>query len=291
MLPAGLQLRPALWRRAACVGATPALATVALLSAAVLLAMGGCKQTTKSVAAANPSLPHASHSATPTEGQTDPTTDVNYDAISERNLFRPLVTAPKPAGAGAGGAQAGAGAPPSTKAGGQSPGGSRGPASAGPPDPTADLALTGIIETTDGLRALVEQISTRRGEFVAAGEQAFGLTVKAITAGAITLAQGPRTYELKLGAKEMPAVQPAAVASAASATPSPSASSTSSGSPSGMPSFGGMSSDQRRQAFQNWWNGMSEQQRQEFRNRRGGYGGGRGGFGGGRGGFGGGRGG
>jgi hypothetical protein len=259
----------------------PALAGI--LAALLLGALCGCRPASK--AALPPSRPSLT-AAAGTE-QTDPslgTTDAgNYRAIGERDLFRPLVAAPKSAG-GAGGAgetKGGAGTKAGGKAGPNTPPG--GPPR--PPDPTADLALTGIIETTDGLRALVEQISTRKGEFVAPGERAFGFTVKTIAAGVITLAQGPKTYDLRLGAKEMPTVEPAAAAAPSSA-PTPSASSSPSGPPSGMPDFGGMSSDQRRQAFQNWWNNMPEDQRQQFRNRRGGggFGGPGGGFGGGRGG-------
>ena len=260
-------------------------AATGMLAALLLAAMCGCRPASKATPPPNRPSPKASA----TSGETAPsplaTDGGNYRAIGERDLFRPLVAVPKAAEGGGGGGEAKGGP---GGAGGKA-GGKGGPNAAPggpprPPDPTADLALTGIIETTDGLRALVEQISTRKGEFVAVGEQAFGFTVKALEAKAITLAQGPRTYELTLGAKEMPSVEPAAVASAPSPTPSPSASPAPSSPPSGMPDFGGMSSDQRRQAFQDWWNGMSEQQRQDFRSRRGGGGGGGpgGGFGGGR---------
>jgi len=260
-------------------------AVVGVLAALLFAALCGCRPTSKATTTPNRPSPKVSVTADEADPPPDTTDAGSYRAIGERDLFRPLVAAPKSAeGAGGGGeTKGGVAAKAGAKAGTNAPPG--GPPR--PPDPTADLALTGIIETTDGLRALVEQISTRRGEFVAPGEQAFGFTVKTISAGVVTLAQGPRTYDLRLGAKEMPSVEP--TAAAPSATPTPTASSTPSGPPSGMPDFGGMSSDQRRQAFQNWWNGMSEEQRQQFRSRRGG-GGGFGGYGGPRGGFGGGRG-
>ena len=261
-------------------------AALALLAAL----LGGCgpKATPPEADARGPSRVASPPDDSPVA--TAPRDANGYRAIAERDLFRPLVTAPKSAEGGGGGeaAAAGSGGSSATKAGAKPPGGPGGPVPGGRPDPTADLALTGIIETTDGLWALVEQISTKRGEFVAVGAMAFGMTVKEIQAGAITLVQGPRTYELKLGAKQIGGDTAAAPAPAAPSGPAQPAASAPTP-PSGMPTFGGMSFDQRRDAFQNWWNSMSEEDRQRFRERRGGFGGGPGGgfgggFGGGRGG-------
>lgn len=209
-----------------------------------------------------------------------------YRAISERNLFRPLVVAPKsgtsvgaPLGSGKSGGSGSA-----TKS---QEGSIRPSAPPTPSDPTADLALTGIIETTDGLRALVEQISTRKGDFVGVGDQVFGFTVKSIEPGMVTLAQGPKTYVLRLGAKNIPDTTPSPSASSSappSSTGPPSQSSASPPSftpPAGMPDFRNMSSEQRRQFFRDWWNRMPEEQRERFRSRgfgMGGFGGPRGGF-------------
>jgi hypothetical protein len=271
-----------------------ASAAVGPLVALVLATTCGCRPTTKAQVSSADTAPRASAASVEPDEPAPVVNASGYRAIDERDLFRPLVTAPKAAEAGAGGGAGETKGGSGTKSGGPGAGGP-GSTHSGPPDPTADLALTGVIETTDGLRALIEQISTRQGDFVAVGEVAFGLVVKAISADSVTMSQGDKTYDLRLGAKELPTVGPAVAASAAtpSAPSPPSTSSGPSSPPAGMPNFSGMSSDQRRQAFQNWWNGMSEDQRQQFRSRRGGggSGGGAGGYGGGRGGFGGGRGG
>jgi len=263
-------------------GRWAALAGVTVLT----LCVGGCQPKTKPPSRASV----GSSRVSPASAQPGPAAGAKdaagYRAIAERDLFRPLVRPPGQGGAGGGGAaeSAAGGGAVAAKGGDRPAGGAGRPTPSGPPDPTADLALTGIIETTEGLWALVEQISTRKGAFVGVGETAFGLTVKEIRPGSATLAQGSRTYELGLGAKVIAGDTPAAPApSAPSGSPSPGASSPTSP-PSGMPSFGGMSSDQRREAFQGWWNSMSEEDRQRFRERRGGFGGGRGGVGGGPGG-------
>ncbi len=93
-----------------------------------------------------------------------------------------------------------------------------------PPDPTADLALTGVVETSSGLRALIEQLSARRGQYVAVGEVVFGFTVQAIRPKSVTLAQGPKTYELRLGEKVIePRSTPAATSATAVAAGAPGA--------------------------------------------------------------------
>jgi hypothetical protein len=199
-----------------------------------------------------------------------PTPD--YRPIAERNLFRPLVVAPKSGGgeAAAGGAAAKGGPASAPKGGAPTPGGAAkgGP----PPDPTADLALTGIIETTDGLRALIEKLSTRQGDFVAVGDQVFGFTLKAIAAGSVTLAQGSRTHELKLGAKEIAsAAAPAAPAPPTPGPPAPGAGPPGGQMPPGMPDFRSMSPDQRRAGYGGWWNNLTEEQKADFRCRREGW--------------------
>jgi hypothetical protein len=252
---------------------------VAAAAVLLLVAASGCRSAKKP---SSDSASHPEHTSL-TTGDADATPSASRDAssyreIGERDLFRPLVSAPKPS-VGGGGEAGGS----SAKAGGGTAAGAAATHPSAPPDPTADLALTGIVETTDGLLVLVESISTKHGEFVGVGEQAFGFTVKSVGPDSVTLARGSQTYELRLGAKEIGGDTTTPAAPAAPATPAAPEASTSP--PAGMPNFGGMSSDQRRQAFQNWWNGMSEQDRQRFRDRRGGGGGG---FGGGRGGFGGG---
>ncbi|MGQ9731993.1 MAG: hypothetical protein ACUVX8_12070, partial [Candidatus Zipacnadales bacterium] len=159
------------------------------------------------------------------------------------------------------------------------------------PNPTADLALTGIIETTDGLRALIEKMSTRQGEFVAVGEPVFGFVLQNITADEVTLSQGGHEYKLRLGEKEIQPVPVSEVAKPSSgsepmASTSPSSPSSSSSGvtrPPGFPDFSGMSPEQRRDAYRRWWDSLSESQRDQYRSQR--FGRSRGGPGGGRMGF------
>ena len=144
------------------------------------------------------SSPAHSHTALAEPAPLDPLAD--YGAIASRNLFRPLVAAPK---AGqttkASGKNAPGSAPPGPKPAGPQPAPTG--RSVSPPDPAADLALTGIVETSSGLRALIEQLSTRKGQYVAVGETVFGFTVRVIRPKSVTVAQGPKTYELRLGDK------------------------------------------------------------------------------------------
>jgi hypothetical protein len=131
----------------------------------------------------------------------------SYTAITERNLFRPLVAAPR-------GPQ-GAPAPPSTVA--KLPAETKKPSSpprpAGPPrppDPLADLALTGVIQAGDALKALIEHISTRVGQYVIVGDMIDGFRVKLIRVDSVVLEKGGREYTLRLGQKELPAAPVAA---------------------------------------------------------------------------------
>ena len=197
----------------------------------------------------------------------------DYEFVSERNVFRPLVVAPK--GDSGGGASSG------SPSGARGPGGSQSGQSprtpTQPPDPTADLAITGITETTDGLRVLIERVSTREGEYAAVGDVVFGFTVQGIGPGSVTLAQGEKEYELKLGEKE---TQLADAATEQTAKPEASTtgqtSSTSTPTPPAMSSgsmdWRNMSPEARRAAMEqrrNWWEGLSEEERGRYRSRSG----------------------
>ena len=210
---------------------------------------------------------------------------VNYQAIAERDPFRPLVNAPRQAGAGGGGG-GGTSAKPS------GPSGNRPTTPPTPPDPTADLALTGIMESTDGLQVLVEKISTGEGVFAGVGDTVFGFEVQEVEPGIVRLVQGAKTHELKLGEKEIgektPAAKPTEGDTKSGEAPKDAATPTG---PGGMPDFGSMSDAQRRAAMEQWrqrFENMSPEQRESYRNqmrsRWGGRGGGRGGPGRGRGG-------
>lgn len=193
----------------------------------------------------------------------------DYQFVSERNVFRPLVVAPKSEGGGSG-----EGASPSTGSTGRtSSSGQSGPNPSRPPDPTADLAITGITETTDGLRVLVEKVSTGEGVYAGLGDVVFGLTVKGIGRGRVTLAQGDKEYELKLGEKEI-ATTPAVAQATSSPETQTGSSTSSSSSSSSTPSFGGrmdwrnMSPEERQRAMEErrrWWEGLSESERSRYR--------------------------
>lgn len=243
----------------------------ALLLAA-LLAMGlaaGCSRPQ----AAKPDSRAATRSSDSRPEATEPAAARNYSAVAQRNVFRPLVVAPKGEEGGGGGAGE---APRGSTAGTPQPRPSQTPPQ--PPGPTADLAITGLTETTDGLRVLVEKISTGEGRFAGIGDNVFGLTIKSIRARAVTLTMGDKEYELKLGEKDMPGT---AVASATTKPDQASATSPAGTSPQGPPGasmmsgrtdWRSMSEEQRRAAMdsrRNWWEGLSEGDRDRYRSRGG----------------------
>jgi len=163
----------------------------------------------------------------------------DYSAIAQRNLFRPLVSVPKTGeGAGGGGVEGGGpgasgprAAPPSTR--GSGPG--SGPPQ--PPDPLADLALTGVVEVGGQLRILIEKVSARTGQWVALNAEYDGFRVVLIGESSAVLERGGKQYTLRMGGRELPAAP--SVAAATSATAGPGGPSASSSAPSAGPSFGG----------------------------------------------------
>lgn len=237
------------------------LAAAIITSAAVL----GCSRSKQQKSHGLPRRPATSAAGTETK-ETPVARD--YQFVNERNLFRPLVVAPKGEGGGSGEVP-----PPRPDAGGASAAAQSPSAPPRPPDPTADLAITGVTETTDGLRALIEKLSTHQGQYVRVGDMAFGFTVQSIGRGAVTLAQGEKEYELKLGEKEIAAATPTTPQTTASPA-TQTASATSSSSPGSSPSFGGgmdwrnMSPEQRQRAMEErrrWWEGLSESERDRYR--------------------------
>ncbi len=262
-----LPVAPQRWGTRPC--SHRALASLIVALAAAIIASGmllGCSRSEQQRSSDPPPAPTASITGAETE-ETPVARD--YQFVSERNVFRPLVVAPKSEGGGSGEVTPSTPNPRSTSAAGPSR-----PNPPRPPDPTADLAITGITETTDGLRVLIEKLSTREGKYAAVGDVAFGLTVKTIGRGTVTLAQGEKEYELKLGQKEIGPTTPATPQTGekpgtqtASATPSTSSS-------SGAPPFGGrmdwrnMSPEERQRAMEErrrWWEGLSESERGSYR--------------------------
>jgi hypothetical protein len=240
-----------------------------VLTLVVVAMVVGCRSSREPESAVA-QLPDRPEARTETE-QTAVARD--YQFVGERNMFRPLVVAPKGEGGGAGsGGSSSAPRPTGAPSASQS---RSGPPR--PPDPTADLAITGITETTDGLRVLIEKISTREGQYAAVGDVIFGLTVQHIGRGSVTLTQGEKEYELKLGEKEMTPTSPGTPQTVGqSQTPTPAA--TASSSSSSTPSFGGrmdwrnMSPEERQRAMEErrrWWEGLSDSDRESYRSRGG----------------------
>jgi hypothetical protein len=73
-----------------------------------------------------------------------------------------------------------------------------------PPDPTADLAMTGVVESNAGLKVLIQNVQTGASAYAGIDDEAFGLRVTRIDAKRVTLARGDSEYTLEMGAKELP---------------------------------------------------------------------------------------
>ncbi len=257
----------------------PHILTVALLLSALVGAAFfavGCKASDKPGAAIANGAPEVDDDlGEPDAYEPDlpAAASANYETIAERDVFRPLVVNRRETGGGESGGGGGTASPKSATP-------AATPEPPKPPDPTADIALTGIIETTDGLEVLLENIKTGEGHFAAVGETVFGLQVIEVGPGTVALKQADKDYALKLGEKEIATEKVASASSDASSESTPSTSSASSGSsasPSssgGEPDWRGMSSEARRA----YWENMSEADRNAMRERmRARYGGGRGG--------------
>jgi len=186
----------------------PSLAVAATwVLAACALTLAGCtRHSPKRTVEAQKTVADSQLSRATDERPPDPTASVSYTVIAERNIFRPLVVAPK-------GPQ-GAPAPPSTKAneggggkpGAPPPGNPKGPGGPPrPPDPLADLALTGVIGIGGQLQALIERISTRLGRYLAIGEEIDGFHLKSIQPTSVVLVKQGKEYTLRMGDKELPA--------------------------------------------------------------------------------------
>lgn len=259
-------------RRARCsrlARVQPALSCLLLVAFVVIGTTTGCGRSRLSKA----DVP-GTEASEPEQSEAEVVAPVrDYKFVSERNVFRPLVVAPRGDSGGAS-----SGSAPVGRKDGSSPSGRPSSAPTQPPNPTADLAITGITETTDGLRVLIEKISTREGKYAAVGDVVFGFTVQGIGRGSVALVQGDKEYELKLGEKE---IQLAGSATATEQTAKPETGArdqtTSSGGPTppGAPGtfdWRNMSPEDRRAAMErrrSWWEGLSEEDRDRYRSRSG----------------------
>jgi len=112
-----------------------------------------------------------------------------YRAITDRNVFKPLVTEPAPAPVP--GLNIPTVVPPPTRTFGPPP----------KPDPFANLAMTGVVERGRGrLQALITDTNTGQGRYAGKGEEAFGARVLDIRAKAVKVEKYGQTRELALGA-------------------------------------------------------------------------------------------
>jgi hypothetical protein len=151
-------------------------------------------------AAARSSNPE--QAAAPEEQPVSPSA-ADYSMIGQRDIFRPLVKAPQgSAGAGAPGQEGKAGAAGAKPKGEGKPSGSPSGAQQ-PPDPLADLVLTGIIQTGDRLQALIEKVSTKTGRYVAVNEYFEGFRVVSIGANSVVLEREGKQYTLSMGTKQL----------------------------------------------------------------------------------------
>ncbi|MFQ5809146.1 MAG: hypothetical protein ACE5JM_05960, partial [Armatimonadota bacterium] len=131
----------------------------------------------------------------------------DYKVVTQRNVFQPLVAEPRESAA--------LDVPSEIP----SPRGSdrrSGPPE--PPDPTTDLAMTGVVESNAGLMGLIKNVETGASVYAGVGDSAFDLRVTRIEAKRVTLAQGDREYTLEMGTKEIPEAEHASASASRSAT-------------------------------------------------------------------------
>jgi hypothetical protein len=224
---------------------------LALLCAALLLL--GCGDNAKRDAASNEgdnpdSDDRATASADSSATDPEPLTRSQAEEISGRNIFAPLASdareeKPKPASGG-------------TKS-------TSSDASEAPPDPMADIALTGIVQIGGELTALVENIKTGGGDFGAEGEEVMGFRLAAIRRGEIEL-RGPdgKMHTVKMGGKEIADTTPGAAAKSATTTSETKPDESSRPTPSA--GRGGFDPDRYRQ----WLETLTPEQREAFERRR-----------------------
>ena len=197
-------------RRMAIIGG--AVVVVACSAALAFHFMGGSKDPREGLVALAPRTGSPSVSED-TEGAVDRSFG-DYGVVTQRNVFQPLLSEPR---------ETASLTVPSEI---PSPRTSNRPSARAPqpPDPTKDLAMTGVVESDAGLKALIKNTQTGASVYAAMGELAFDLRVAGIEAKRTTLARGDREYTLEMGAKEVPgetpqraSAPPPSTASAASA--------------------------------------------------------------------------
>ncbi len=150
----------------------------------------------------------------------------HYRVVTEQNVFMPLLSPPRDEVALAVPAEI------------PSPTGARSSAPRPAPDPTIDLAMTGVVESNGGLMALIKNIRSDDSVYAGVDDSAFGLQVAAIEAKQVTFAQGEETYTLAMGEKDVPEKGAAASSRPATASRPASATAASGGGEGPRPGFG-----------------------------------------------------
>lgn len=125
----------------------------------------------------------------------------HYQAVAERNIFRPLISPPREPG-GVEAQDESLAAPAASVPSPSDRGPSAYPGQA--PDPLAGLALTGITQVGDRLRALLEHLPTRTGRYVSVGEEFHGFRVVEVRGDSVLLEKDGQQRTLSLGVKRLP---------------------------------------------------------------------------------------
>jgi hypothetical protein len=126
--------------------------------------------------------------------------------IAQRNIFKPLVSSgPAVPGGNKPIPPITLGVMPSMPGG---PGGMRGPG--GPDQGKSKIAFTGIVQTPEGVMALLENTATNETKYVRVGDNAFGASVTEVNASAVTIISEGQPVRLALGDNKTSTPPPAA---------------------------------------------------------------------------------
>jgi hypothetical protein len=202
----------------------------------------------------------------------------DYTVIAQRNLFQPLIAPPKVTTSS-----------PPPKPQPTSPPVNIPNVFAPPPMPEASLAahspamdkiaVVGSVRVGDELYVLVEDLAKGETRYVKAGDSAFGYTVKAASIDDATLERDGQTYKVAMGEGKVGAPVRAGAGGfvpGRTFTPMGGQMMPSSGAPpmanpafpGGIPDLANMSSEQRRQWFEQWrqsFQSMSPEQQEQAR--------------------------
>jgi hypothetical protein len=147
--------------------------------------------------------------STPAKAKKNTITAKPVDAcvlIAQRNIFKPLVSSgPAVPGGNKPIPPITLGVIPSMPGG---PGGMRGPG--GPDQGKSKIAFTGIVQTPEGVMALLENTATNETKYVRVGDNAFGASVTEVSPSAVTIISEGQPVRLALGDNKISTPPPAA---------------------------------------------------------------------------------